>query len=393
VNGQKIKVAFCQYYLAPWRIKFFEKLSQVDDLDIDFFMGSLKPKDSSWIIDSKRIKSKCRILFALKYKDIPLFNPFLLFRLIHGKYDVFISGSFEFPGTYIAFICSRLLRKPFILWSGETAESLKCGTNLSLYCLVRKYILRPIINWLLKKTEAFIVYGFKHKEHLINLGASPQKISIALNAPDIDFLVIPDEKITAFRQKYQFLVNEKLNRHYKVILYVGKLVGAKRVDVLIKAFQLLIKERSDVVLCIVGDGVQREELLKIAGTNPNIYFLGSIPRESLSFFYGLCDVFVLPGFGGVTLVEALYSGKPVVATNLCDNASILIKDGENGYLVRPGSIDELYTAMKNILEDEEKCKNMGISSKKIVQQFCSIESMVETFKNSIVKVLSARAGT
>lgn len=382
-----IKVAFCHIYLSPYRTKFFGRLYQQNSLSIDFFIGSIKPRGSPWIVNMQTINFRHKDLLSLKFKGFPLFNPSLAFELIKGKYHVFISGALEFPGTYVAFICAQFLRRPFILWCGETSESLKSGIEHSpIYRIFRLYILKPIITQILKMSDAFIVYGLKQKEYLMSLGAPAQRIHIALNAPDVDFLDTTSDKLEVLKRKYQPYLKIKHELSKKLILYVGQLEKQKRVDVLIKAFQLAVNEKNDAILLIVGSGSQKEELLKIADRYDNIYFIDYIPREDLAFFYNQCEFVVLPGLGGVALVEALYAGKPAIATNECDNASMLINEGENGHLVSPGNVHELYLAMRNILGSADIVEKMGNSSKRIVEQMCSIERMAEVFRNTISRV-------
>ena len=398
---EKVKVAFCHIYLSPYRIGFFEKLSESSVLDVDFFIGALEPKGATWGMGLekiiKKIRFKYHILFSPKFKgNFPILNLSLPFRLIKGKYHVFLSGALEFPGTYVAFICSRMLRKPFILWFGETSKSFRAAVKRSfLYRLFRLYILKPIIKWILASSDAFIVYGFEQKKHLIYLGAPANKIQVALNAHDVSFITDLDANRFSFLQeKYKIFLKEKYNYSKRYILYTGSIILSKRLDTLLYAFDLLSKERNDVVLLIVGSGPDKSELLKIAeqlNVASNVHFLDAVPREELAFFYDLCDLFVLPGPGGVTLVEAMYAGKPVIASYECDNALLLVKDNINGYLVSPGNIHELYLAIKNILlKDQKTLKEMGHCSRKIVEQTCSIENMAKVFENVILSVMKKR---
>jgi glycosyltransferase involved in cell wall biosynthesis len=400
MSARKIKVAFCHIYLSPYRIGFFEKLSKSSLLDVDFFIGALKPEKVPWGIGLERIigkiRFKCRILFSLKFKgNFPIFNVSLPFRLIKGKYHVFLSGALEFPGTYIAFICSRALRKPFILWFGETYDRyIRLIKSSFMHKLFRLYIFKPIIKWILKSSDAFIVYGFEQKKHLIYLGAPVNRIHIALNAHDVSFITdVNTNRFSFLQEKYKMFLESKYNYSKKYILYTGSITSSKRLDTLLYAFKLLSKERNDVDLLIVGSGPYKSELVRIAErlNATNVHFLDAVMREELVFFYNLCDLFVLPGPGGVTLVEAMYAGKPVIASYECDNALLLIKNNVNGYIVSPGDIRELYLAIKNILlKDRKTLEKMGRCSRKIVEQTCSIDSMARVFENVIVGIVKKR---
>jgi glycosyltransferase involved in cell wall biosynthesis len=91
-------------------------------------------------------------------------------------------------------------------------------------------------------------------------------------------------------------------------LIVSELVPYKRVDAAVRAFNLNGRK-----LRIAGDGPEYKTLRRAAG--PNIEFCGRVPDEDLSDLYARCRAFVMPGEEdfGIAMVEALASGKPVIA--------------------------------------------------------------------------------
>jgi glycosyltransferase involved in cell wall biosynthesis len=92
-------------------------------------------------------------------------------------------------------------------------------------------------------------------------------------------------------------------------LIVGELVAYKRIDSAVAAFA-----RSSRRLKIAGDGPELRALRKLT-TNPNIEFLGRVSDSDLRELYARCRALLLPGEEdfGITPVEALASGKPVIA--------------------------------------------------------------------------------
>jgi glycosyltransferase involved in cell wall biosynthesis len=89
---------------------------------------------------------------------------------------------------------------------------------------------------------------------------------------------------------------------------VAEMVAYKRLDYAVRAFA-----RSGRKLKIVGDGPEREGLKKLAG--PNIEFCGRVSDDELRELYARSAALLLPGEEdfGMTMVESLSSGKPVVA--------------------------------------------------------------------------------
>ncbi|HIH71972.1 MAG: Glycosyltransferase, family 1 [Thermococcales archaeon 44_46] len=124
------------------------------------------------------------------------------------------------------------------------------------------------------------------------------------------------------------------------IIFAGRLIKEKNVELLIRAVKLLKAEMPDVRVLIIGDGPQRERLEKLVrefGLTENVYFRGFLDEhEKLISYVKSSKVFVLPsireGFG-ITALEANASGIPVVTVISPLNAvKDLVIPGYNGFL-------------------------------------------------------------
>lgn len=138
------------------------------------------------------------------------------------------------------------------------------------------------------------------------------------------------------------------------ILSVGRLLDShKGFSLLIRALRILIDKGYELDLAIVGAGPDREALWKCSvkfGLGSRVHMLGSLSDTDLACLYTKCDVFVLPsrfeGFG-LTLLEAMSFGKPVVATNVGGIPEV-VEDGRSGILVDPDS-DALALGVERLL--------------------------------------------
>lgn len=158
-----------------------------------------------------------------------------------------------------------------------------------------------------------------------------------------------------------------------VFLFVGRPDVRKGLQVLMKAFRNVIKWNRNVKLIIVGQG-QWNEFKKIAenyGIFKHIIFMGWVDDVTLRKLYSLCDIFVLPslleGFG-LTLLEAMAMGKPVVTTKV-GGIPEFVRDPENGILVTPNDIKELTDALKFFIENHNLAKEIGKYNKSYVKNF------------------------
>lgn len=109
-------------------------------------------------------------------------------------------------------------------------------------------------------------------------------------------------------------------------LVVSRLVGYKRVDIAIDAFNEL-----GLPLVVIGDGPQRAELQGRAGSN--VKFLGRQPDEVVRDYFQRCRAFIFPGEEdfGITMVEAMAAGRPVLAYGR-GGALDIVEDGVTGLL-------------------------------------------------------------
>jgi 1,2-diacylglycerol 3-alpha-glucosyltransferase len=154
------------------------------------------------------------------------------------------------------------------------------------------------------------------------------------------------------------LSGKKIRQEYglgndPVCLYVGRISPHKGIHLLIKEFNLVLKELPNAKLLIVGKETfdnYAKELKKLAGkVNPKaIIFTGFVPDEELPYCYAACDVYTTAslweGFN-LPAVEAQACGKPVVAFNLCSHPEVVKK----GILVKPKDVKAFADAVVKLL--------------------------------------------
>jgi len=156
----------------------------------------------------------------------------------------------------------------------------------------------------------------------------------------------------------------------KILLSVSRLVERKGQDMVIRALPQVLREVSDLVYVIVGDGNYRENLVKLVqelNLSQQVIFTGAVGREELAGYYHDCDVFIMTaregpagdveGFGSVFL-EAGLEGKPVVAGAVGGQAEAVVHS-ETGLIVDPVNIDEIAEAIIRLMKDGELRKNLG----------------------------------
>ena len=160
---------------------------------------------------------------------------------------------------------------------------------------------------------------------------------------------------------------------------IGWLLPIKGPMYLLKAMTEVWQTHPDIQLVYVGKGDLEKELKGEAyrtGVSDKVKFLGW--RDDIPEIMQILDIFVLPSLNegmGRVLVEAMASGKPIVASKV-GGIPDLVKDGHNGFLVGPGDVNGLSLAIKKLIEDEQLRLKMGAKGKSMAPHF-RVEKMVE----------------
>jgi glycosyltransferase involved in cell wall biosynthesis len=175
-----------------------------------------------------------------------------------------------------------------------------------------------------------------------------------------------------------------------VIGAVGRLAPEKGFDTLIQAVARLVRDGWDTELWIAGDGEERENLARLAAEldlGERVRLLGH--RSDLIDLYQAFDVFVLSslreGLPNVVL-EALATEVPVVATNVA-GVPRLIENGQNGFVVRSGTPEELSAAISLLLGDEPLRLRFAKAGRQTIEQRYNFRVRMEKVKRVYDAVL------
>jgi glycosyltransferase involved in cell wall biosynthesis len=168
-----------------------------------------------------------------------------------------------------------------------------------------------------------------------------------------------------------------------VIGFVGRLTAQKRVDLLLDAFALVIRELPDARLVVVGDGPDRDRLATQArrlGVDDGVEFAGQIedPEHRMAGFSCLALPSAYEGFPNVAM-ESLALGVPVVAAAAGDVEDIVL-EGRTGHIGRdltPGSLSDL---LIRTLTDDTLRRRAHEEGPALVQTNYSVESSIEKLR-------------
>lgn len=158
----------------------------------------------------------------------------------------------------------------------------------------------------------------------------------------------------------------------RVVLFVGRPAAHKGVQTLVEAISLLGPE---VALVLVGPdelpGAWRARIEGL-GVADRVRVAGRVGPDELPSYYAACDIFALPSVSrleafGLVLVEALASGRPVVASDL-PGVREVFTPGETGLLTEPFNARDLAEKMGRLFSDETLRRKMGERARRLAQE-------------------------
>lgn len=165
-------------------------------------------------------------------------------------------------------------------------------------------------------------------------------------------------------------------------LLIGRLLGDKGVREYVEAAAQIARTHTDVHFAIVGwidgnpDAISQLELDQWADSGV-VEYLGKLDdvRPALAE----CSVYVLPSYREGTprtVLEAMATGRAVITTDAPGCRETVIH-GENGFLVKPGSVDELVSAMRRFIDDPNIIDTMGRRSREIAEDRYDVRKVNE----------------
>lgn len=175
-----------------------------------------------------------------------------------------------------------------------------------------------------------------------------------------------------------------------LILFVGRLDPQKAPFVLLEAFERLVARHADWQLLFVGDGPLRSSIndwIVAHGLTSSIFMAGW--RPDVPSILRSADLLALPslweGMPNIVL-ESMAAGLPVVVSRV-EGTDELIRDGESGLLVMPGSVTELERQIERALTDRSFLLSLREHSQLSASEGFTLDAMIQNYEQLYVSLL------
>lgn len=186
------------------------------------------------------------------------------------------------------------------------------------------------------------------------------------------------------------------------VLFVGRLVERKGVEVLVRALARLLERRA-ATLVVIGEGPLEPAIRALVvrlGLTGQVALAGRVDDEALRRAYREADVFVLPAVVdakgdteglGVVLLEALRFGVPVIASR-AGGIPDIVRDGDTGWLVPPGDPAALADALDRVAADPGEARRRVARGRVRVDERFSIDGVVRRVRRCYEDAIAVRRG-
>ncbi len=219
-----------------------------------------------------------------------------------------------------------------------------------------------------------------------------KKISIIYNSIDFDE--------SRFHTKKQALNEFPEFKDKKIVLTVGRLVAAKGHDIVIKSIKLLKKKFPHILYIIVGEGVEKESLIKMIqdeNLENNVFFAGYVSDQELEMYYAVCDIFVMAGRWtpefvegfGLVYIEAGLRGKAVIGTRVGGIPEAILED-KTGIIIEPENPAVLAEKIAYLFENKTNLEKMGKFASKYLKEHFSNDVMAKHNSDLIKGLLNKK---
>ncbi len=339
-----MKVLMVNKAYPPWMGGIESHLHELcqalkDKVDLEVLVSNVRFKTEIEHLQGYRIIRVASLGYAAS-THLGIFFSYWMRKL---KADI-IHFHFPYPVAEIAYLLSGIRRRVVVTYHADIVHHPVIWGMLS-----------PFEMRFLKRADRIIATSGNMIKCSDILSRFADKCATVPFGIDVSRFCMTDkikDKVAGMRRRYPA----------PILLFVGRLVPYKGLDVLIPAMNYV-----NANLLVVGEGPSKKALMRLTeknGLTGKIHFLGILPEEELVSSYHACELLVLPSVDtaeafGIVQLEAHACGKPVVSTDLSTGVTYANLDGVTGVVVPSRSPRGLADGINRLLRDDRLRQRLG----------------------------------
>lgn len=334
--------------------------------------------------------------------DVPWAQPilrgldqftFALFAGIAGvtlpAFDAAVVYSPPLPLALAAWALGRWRRRPLVV----NVQDLFPQSAIDLGVLRNPHLIRVfrrMESFLYRRADLITAHSEGNRHYIVNAGADPQRVRVIPNWIDTE-AIQPMDRHNGLRAGLG--LGEKF-----IVSFAGIMGFSQDLETVLESAELL-KNQRDIAFLIVGDGVEKAKLEKMARDNnlDNVLFLPMQPKDKYPEVLAASDVClatlrqevrtpVVPS----KILSIMAAGRPVLASLPLDgDAPRLIAAAQCGISIAPGDPQAMAQATLQFYRDREQGEAMGVRGREFVVRHFSLEHGAKILESCITQVCQA----
>jgi glycosyltransferase involved in cell wall biosynthesis len=362
-----VAIAILTTYLSDYRLPLYRLLAQRHDIEVLCYGGGERYAPA-WFADLDAQLAAAD--FPARRMDGGRGEALALGRRYDGVVAPFAGGAL-LPAAYVG---AHRYGKPFVFWASIWHQPRSVAHAIAL----------PMTRRIFRHSDAVLAYGEHVRRFVASIRGRDSDVFVAPQCvePELFRRAVSAEEVAAFRAAHEL-------GDGPLVLYAGRLVPEKGVEVIAQAWPAVSTEAT---LVVVGDGPLAD---RVAGL-PRTRALGPLPRPELPVAYAASSFALLPSIPtprfkepwGLVCNEAFEQARPMIATTAVGAvAGGLVRDNQTGLVIAPNDPQALTRALYLLLEDGALTTRLGASAHQAVQPY-TYDAAADAFDKAL---LAARA--
>jgi glycosyltransferase involved in cell wall biosynthesis len=374
---------------SPYRLHGFAVLQQElqsRNIMLEVLFMAKSERGRYWSVNSSEWRFNGQLVRGLhpSIRNIEMhINPGIWYRVLKDLPDwLIIGGGWQFPTSLGLYALRRIYRSRTysLAWTEANYSS-----SRQLYGLVAN-----LRRALLQNTDGMIVPGQIASQTLREYWGLQNPKTVYY--PNLVDETVYRDKVAILRLKRAVLRDRHhIPQNFRVLFWSARLEeSAKGILNFLKAVEPLILP--NLLILIAGEGPDRQQIAAWISVQPkmkmNVRLLGHLTQDQLLEHLALADVSILPSLrdpNPLSIIEALWSGLPILTSINCGNYPETVQTRKNGWLVDPLNSDSLRTAFGEIVDASARDLSlMGRHSVEIAEQGFNSKIMTSRFVDDLL---------
>lgn len=357
----RIVVVFTNY--GPYHVARAKGLRQIPDIDAHFIELASQEARYPWRSEKVAISDRLVTLVKGSYERSSrrALRMLLIRELSHMNPDVVVIAGYSEGPMRDAARWARRRRRRVILMSETTRWDRRRPRWREL---LKRY-------WVKRYVDAAFVGAGPQAQYLVELGVPRERIIEGYDVVDNEYFArgAKDARVHGEARR------RALGLPQRYFLFVGRFAPEKNLNRLLEAYRRYRESQPDGWgLVLVGDGPEASSIrrwvarLALSG----LVLSGFRLSDELPSFYGLAGGFVLPSIHepwGLVVNEAMASSLPVLVSNRCGAAAVLVRHGQNGLIFNPWDPEDIARSLGELSSlKEHRLAAFGARSSELIRE-------------------------